>query len=212
MERAQILSAVEAETRDLADFAESFTDQEWTTPSLCPAWTVVEVVAHLTLSTRQSLAETLLRAVKARGSFDLMNARWAQERAATFSPAELVAQLRETASSPRRLVVSKPMDPLVDFLVHGQDIARPLGRERVMPVERVVPALDFIWDSPFYQTAKRLDGVRFSAVDAQWSRGRGPREIRGPAGELLLLAAGRTVALDALTGSGVRHARALLQA
>lgn len=100
---------------------------------------------------------------------------------------------------------------VLDLLVHGQDIARPLGHAKPMSPDRVLPALTFVWESPFYSVSKRLDGVRVSATDAQWTRGEGTREIHGPAGELPLLAAGRAVALKGLTGSGVPRARAMLQ-
>lgn len=152
----------------------------------------------------------MLRAIRARGDFDRVAADMARERALRYSPAELVAQLRETAGQPRRFPMSSPLDPLTDILVHGQDIARPLGRERPMPIERVLPVLEHVWTSFFYGTRKRFAGLRFIACDAKWSAGDGAREVCGPAGDLLLLLTGRRAALPGLTGDGVAEAAARL--
>lgn len=120
---------------------------------------------------------------------------------------ELVAQLRATAGLDHRLPLSGPLDPLVDILVHGQDIARPLGRQREMAVDRVAPALDHAWSSMFYgRPDKRFRGLRFIATDAGWSAGEGTREVRGPASDLLLLVTGRAAGLAGLTGVGVEEA------
>ena len=50
--RAETDAAVAAERRRLADLADSFDAGQWATQSLCSAWTVVHVVAHLTTTTR----------------------------------------------------------------------------------------------------------------------------------------------------------------
>ncbi|MEV6340913.1 hypothetical protein AB0M12_40115 [Nocardia vinacea] len=41
------------------------------------------------------------------------------------------------------------------------------------------------------------------AVDADWSAGDGPDEIRGPLSDLLLMSTGRAAGLSDLAGSGV---------
>lgn len=210
--RVHMLPDVRAERLELADFLESLNDQDWSVDSLCSGWTVHDVVAHLTLSACETMVETLVRVVRAGGDFNRATASWARERAARFSPAELVSQLRATAGLDRRLPLSNPLDPLVDILVHGQDIARPLGRRRLMPPERVVPALDDAWSSRFYgRPERRFGGLRFVATDATWSAGEGPKQISGPAGNLLLLATGRTAGLAGLSGLGFEGAAARMQ-
>ncbi len=197
-------STVTAERLDLADLLDTLEDEEWQTPSLCPDWTVRDVVAHLTLADRQYGA-TMLRVLRARGDFDSVTAGMARERALRYRPAELLTQLRETAGRPRRFPLSSALDPLTDILVHGQDIARPLERPRPMATERVLPALRNVWTSVFYGNQKRFAGLRLVATDAEWSVGEG-QEVRGPAGDLLLLATGRRAALTGLTGAGVTGA------
>ncbi|GAB3950475.1 maleylpyruvate isomerase family mycothiol-dependent enzyme [Kribbella albertanoniae] len=184
-------SRIEAERLDLADFLDTLTDADWRVTSLCPAWTVHDVVAHLTLSTRTTLSDVLRGAIRARGNWERMEADAAVERAARFTPAELIAQFRETAASTKRSPGSKPIDTLTDALVHGQDIAIPLGREREMPLDLAQAALDHVLKSPFYGARKRFRDSRLTATDADWSAGAGSTELRGPVQDLLLVATGR---------------------
>ncbi len=211
--RADLRAATGSERLDLADLLDTLEPAEWATRSLCSAWTVHEVLAHLTLSTRMpSLLALTGQLVRARGDINGVFSDLATERAARFAPDELVAQLRETAGSSRRLVGSSPTDPLDDLLVHGQDIVRPLRRTRSAPIELVVSALSRAWTSPMYGARKRFAGLRFVATDASWAGGDGPQEVQGQAVDLLLLAAGRPVDRDALSGPGVDRAAAAMSA
>ncbi|WP_219825500.1 maleylpyruvate isomerase family mycothiol-dependent enzyme [Nonomuraea typhae] len=200
---------MEAERLSLAGLLGTLTRDEWAAPSLCPGWSVRDVVAHLTLADRE-FTRTALRVLRARGDFDRVTGDMARERARKYSPAELVAQFRETAGRPRRFPMSGALDPLTDILVHAQDIARPLGRDHPMPLDRALPALHHVWSSVFYGTRKRFTGLRLSATDAAWSAGDGPLTIRGPVAGLLLLSTGRRAALPGLTGDGLREATARL--
>ncbi|MFW3172182.1 maleylpyruvate isomerase family mycothiol-dependent enzyme [Geodermatophilus sp. CPCC 206100] len=204
--RVARLDDVRAERLSLADLLDTLSAPEWGAPSLCDGWTVHDVVAHVTLSPRQRTWPTLVRVARARGDFERAEAEHARERAARHRPAELVAQLRETAGVDSRLRLSGPLDPLVDVLVHAQDIARPLGRHRAMLPERVLPALGHVWASAFYRRPdRRFAGLRLVATDADWSAGEG-REVRGPAGDLLLLATGRRAGLAGVSGAGAEEA------
>ena len=109
--RDAVDAAVSAERRRLADSVADLTDEQWATPSLCTAWTVRDVIAHLTVTTRLTVPRLLRAAVRARGSFDRMAVDLAAQRAAAYTTAELVAQLRESADSTRRFPGSTPMDP-----------------------------------------------------------------------------------------------------
>jgi uncharacterized protein (TIGR03083 family) len=189
----EILAWVKAERLSVADLLESLDDHEWDVPSLCAGWTVRDVAAHLTLSTRTTFFGTLKGIIRARGSWDRMTADVARQRATRFTPAELIAQIRETAGSAQRAPLSSPLDPLVDALVHGQDIARPLGRTREMPAEPALATLEHVLASAFYGARKRLRDTRLIATDQNWSAGTGPAEVRAPVSELLLLATGRVL-------------------
>jgi len=207
VDREAILRAVEAERLGLADLLDRLAPADWDVGSLCAGWTVRDVVAHLTLTTRLSKPAAILAVLRARGDINRMIGDSARSRAAEFTPEELVEQLRATAGSARRPLGTQPPDPLVDMLVHGQDIARPLGRTREMPAERVRPALEHVWGSSFYGAPRRFAGLRLAASDLEWSEGAGP-EVRGPGGELLLLLTGRRAGLDGLDGPGRDEAAA----
>ncbi len=204
MDRDEIDAAVRIERLSLCDFLEGLDGAEWTAQSLCSAWTVRDVVAHLTVTTRATVPFVIKAAVKARGNFDRMAADVACDRARAFMPAELVAQLRESADSSQRMPGSGPMDPLMDVLVHGQDIARPLGRRHAVRTEVAVPALAYVAANRFLGGPKRVAGLELVATDANWSSGRGPR-VQGTAEDLLLVTAGRPAGLADLTGRGVSH-------
>lgn len=209
MDRAEIVAAIEAERLDLASQLDDLSSADWSAASLCSGWTVKDVVAHLTLATRLSPLAAMGGVLKARGDINRMIGDSARRRSAQFDPAELVAQLRETAGSPKRPLGTQPPDPLVDMLVHGQDIVRPLGRSRAMAPDRVSTALAHVAGSSFFGVGKRFDGLRFVATDLDWSTGSGA-EVRGPGGQLLLLLTGRPAGLDGLDGPGVATAVARL--
>lgn len=197
-----VAAAVTAERVALADLLDQLEPGEWQTPSLCPGWTMHHVVAHLSLATLESKRSLLIGAIKARGNFNRMIRDMAIERAGQFEPAALIGQIRDTATSTRRAPMSSPLDPLVDILVHGQDIARPLGRIHPMNPDHVVPALAYAIDSRWYGGAKRFIGVKLLATDTPWTWGDGDSVVSGTAGDLLLMATGRAQSMATLDESG----------
>lgn len=202
MEPDEINSAVRTERLNFCDYLDGLTDAQWAARSLCSAWTVREVTAHLTVTTRATIPFVIRSAIKARGSFDRLTANVACDRAAQFTTTELIQQLRESAQSSRRIVGSGPMDPLMDLLIHGQDIARPLERPHHMRTELALAALEYVVSNRFLGGPKRVGELTLVATDAGWSSGEGPT-VQGTAENLLLVSAGRTAALPHLTGPGV---------
>ena len=73
----------------------------------------------------------VVEALKSGFRFDPMINRLALED--NRSQAEIVAALRAMVGSRKHIVGTKPLDPLTDVLVHGQDITVPLGIDRPMP-------------------------------------------------------------------------------
>ena len=201
LSRPEVDAAVAAERHRVADLVADLPDEQWATPSLCSAWTVRDVVAHLTVTTRMTVPRLLRAAVLARGSFERMAVDLAAQRAEAYPTDELVAQLRQSADSTRRFPGSTPRDPLMDLVVHGQDIARPLGRRHVSPPDVVADCLAYVATNRFLGGPRRLAGVRLISTDTGWTLGEGA-ELRGPDVDLLLVAAGRRVGLEALEGPG----------
>lgn len=205
----EILAWVKAARLDFADLLDGLDEREWSADSLCTGWTVRDVAAHMTLSTRTTFFMVFKGALRAGGDFDRMEFRLAKDRAAVHTPAELIAQMRETAGSAHRTLGSAPLDPLVDALTHAQDIARPLGRVQAMPVEPTIAAIEQVLTRKFYGAHKRLQGTRLVATDSDWTHGEGA-ELRGPLGDLLLVAAGRPAGLAALEGPALERVTAAL--
>ncbi|MFI7675060.1 maleylpyruvate isomerase family mycothiol-dependent enzyme [Actinophytocola sp. NPDC049390] len=195
-----ILDWTRDERLSLADLFESLDEHQWQAPSLCAGWSVLHVAAHLTTSTRTTWRTVLTGMVRARGDWNRMVDHLARDIAARHTRQELIAQLRETAGSPRRAPGAAEVDPLLDAIVHGQDVARPLGLARPMPLEPTIASLEHILTSRFYGARKRFAHMRLEATDCDWSAGDGPHQLRGPVGDLLMVATGRPTGLATLSG------------
>lgn len=197
-----VQAAVRAERLHLADLLDGLSPSEWSQPSLCEGWSVHDVAAHLTTTTRETPWDVLREVVRARFDFDRMTRDVARRLSAQHSPAETVARLRESAESTKRVVLSGPMDPLMDVVVHAQDIARPLGRVHSSPIEVVVACATYLAGNRLMGGPRRTRGLCLVASDTDWSYGAGA-VVRGPAVDLLLAVAGRPAGLAALTGDGL---------
>ncbi|HEU4947333.1 MAG TPA: maleylpyruvate isomerase family mycothiol-dependent enzyme [Kribbella sp.] len=211
MEPEVIWGYIDSERASLAGLLADLTEDEWRVPSLCPGWSVADVAAHV-ISSPQARPLALLGAmIRARGDFDRLVFEEGRRRGAA-RPADIVAQYRRFAGSRRHPPGTTIADPLLDVLVHGQDIAVPLGRPRAMPAEAARVAADRIWTKSFpFKARKRLAGLRLTATDIDWSAGQG-REVRGPIEALVLLLTGRAISLPRLSGDGVGALRDRLPA
>lgn len=194
--------AIADERRVLADQLAALTPEQQATRSLCGAWSVHDVLAHLIMPLEVSTPKVVLAVLLAGGSFDRANER-VTRRLAQRPFAEIVEILRRKASSRFTPPGSGPEAPLVDVLVHGLDIRWPLGLRREIPEPRLQTALTFLMTAPSGLVPKgALTGLRFEAEDIDWASGRGP-VVSGTAEALLLASTGRAAALDALTGDGL---------
>jgi uncharacterized protein (TIGR03083 family) len=190
---AAVWAAIDRERTSLAELFESLTDQQWAVASLCDGWTVRDVLAHLTLAhpTPGWMATSMVRA---RFDFNRMVADTAP-RQATRSTAELVALLRGMVGSRRKAPGLTCREPLIDVLVHGQDVSIPLGIPRLMPVDAAAEALRRVMTAPFvfspaFPARGRYRSMTLVATDAGTEIGRGPR-LEATAQELLLAVTGR---------------------
>lgn len=199
MDEDAIWACVEEQRLGMADLLAGLDEAQWEAPSLCDGWRVRDVAAHLTIAPLLTVPELVTGLLRARGSFNRFVLDDARRRAQA-SPEEIVAALRRVASSRRHPAPTKPIDPLVDVLVHGQDIAVPLGIDRAVPTDAAVAAADHVWGSGFpFRARARLAGHRLVATDATWSAGDGT-PVEAPIQRLLLLLTGRLT--PALAASG----------
>jgi uncharacterized protein (TIGR03083 family) len=126
---------IEHQRRSLADLLEGLSEEQWGSPSLCAGWRVRDVAAHVALAPQvPGIGSMLADAARAAGRFNTLNRDVAVRHAAR--PTErIVSELRQFAGSRKLPVVTNYRNILFDVLVHGQDIAIPLGLPRDMPLD-----------------------------------------------------------------------------
>ena len=209
MDRDEIWRTIDQQRAELADLMETFTETEWATPSLCEGWRVREVAAHLTLA-QLGLVPALGAALRARGSFNRMIHDTAV-RQAERPVADFPVLLRAMVGSRKKAPFVSDLEPMLDQLVHGQDMVVPLGRTREMPHEAAAAAAQRAWELNWpFGVKRRLHGFRLAATDHPWTVGQGSL-VEGPVRALLLLLTGRLVVLPELSGPGADELRARLQ-
>jgi uncharacterized protein (TIGR03083 family) len=117
-------------------------------------------------------------------------------------PAVVLEALRSAAANRRVQPGARPVRGLMHVLIHGQDMCRPLGIRRDLPEAHLVPVAEFVKDDVhLFGAKKRIAGLKLTATDMDWSHGNGP-EVKGPAEALVMMMAGRSVALGDLSGEG----------
>ncbi|WP_458689319.1 maleylpyruvate isomerase family mycothiol-dependent enzyme [Nocardia tengchongensis] len=187
----QIWHAVAAERNSLHDMMSTLSETQWNQESLCENWRNRDVVAHVVLSAQPSTAAILVGLVRSGGNLHGMIRDTAIRYAKSTTTAELLAHLRATVPLRKTTLGTTPADRLMDLLVHGQDIAIPLGITREMPVGAVRVALDRICAAGTFGIRRTLAGHRLTATDTEWSAGTGV-PIEAPIATLLLFATGRS--------------------
>ena len=204
----QVIEMIADERRGLADVLVALTPEQLATPSLCGAWSVHDVAAHLLMPLVTGLPTLMLAMVTSAGNFDKAN-RVLTAKIADRSIQDIAQGLRDQAENPFSPPGMGIEAALTDLLVHGQDIRRPLGLPRVIPPERAKTSLNFLTGKVprGFVTKDRLAGLALSATDVPFSSGSGA-QVTGPAEALLLVLTGRPVALADLSGDGVAVLRA----
>lgn len=176
-----------------AGLLEGLKPEQWNTPSLCPDWTVRDAAGHIVwrigTSTRQMLAEggrayfgrhlNPMRVID-----DLSNSQ------AQASPETLIREMRHIAALKLGGDGRTGLTELTEALVHGYDIAWPLGIS--LEIEpRVSAAVAARRQLTLPLQARHVVGNRtLVAIDADWRIGRGA-EITGSAEAIVLFLFGR---------------------
>jgi uncharacterized protein (TIGR03083 family) len=208
MDRATIWAHIHAERAALAATLADLDEADWAHDTLCPGWSVHDVAAHV-ISTPQvgwrqmpgMLARNLGR------GYNTMIFREVKRLGARETRASILADFERYATSTHHVPTTTSVEPLIDALVHHQDIVRPLGRTRTMAPEAAAVAADRVRRlSPLMGTGRLVRSVRMVATDVDWERGRGPT-VSGPIQELLMLASGRRPDPALVSGDGLALAR-----
>ena len=194
MDSDTIWRHIDEQRRILADMFDGIDAARWSTPSLCDGWTVRDVAAHLTHS-HLSKPRMVVEAVRSGFRFNAMIHRLAVED--TRSPGVIAEALRAMRGSRKRAPGTTECDPLMDVLVHGQDIAVPLGIDLLMPTDAAAAAAQRLWAMRFpFHPQRRLRGIELVATDVDFRVGAG-RVVEAPIRDILMLLAGRPTAISA---------------
>ena len=209
MDDTEVWHSIHRQRLAVVELLDPLTKEEWDRPSLCEGWTVREVAAHLTLQEVNvaAFARLVLRhpSAAARG-IGAITREAAQDEARRRPPAELIARIEAMIGSRRHNVGVTCRETMIDILVHGMDIALPLGRARGGPPHPPPGAAPRTWSAPFggypFFARRRFRGYRLEADDIDWAVGDG-LSIHGPMHALLLLITGRkAAALPQRSGEG----------
>lgn len=184
----------------VADLLAGLTPDQWEQLTLCSGWRVRDLAAHMIATAHTTPRSFLVGLATAGFRFPVYAERQiAQRRDRT--PAQLVDGLRKTTTMTAH-PPGPPQTPLSEILVHGADVARPLGVPYAPPEEALIAVAEFYKRAqPLIGAKKRIAGLRLVGTDTGWQTGDGP-EVRGPTLSLLLAMAGRRAALDDLQGDG----------
>lgn len=200
---ASLQDQFEAEQADFVALARELTDEQWDAASLCEKWTVRDVVIHAAWHIHRNRGQMPMF---------LLNTLLAGPTKAAVRTATSEAA-RHGGQSPDKLVewLASPgvcnRVNLGELMIHQQDVRRPLGLSRMIPRERLSLILDYCLTRVGSVTVvpgsyKVAKGLRFVALDFDWSAGQG-LEVHGPGEAILMAVNQRDSAVADLAGSGV---------
>lgn len=210
MDKSEYWRLIHAERARLADLLEGLDPEQWATESLCSGWSVEQVVAHISAAANTGTLAWLLSMARARLDAGRHNDRLlARYRGST--PAETLEKYRDSIGStvaPANAYVAI----LGEAIVHGQDIARPLGIELAPDATALRKVARFFANKDFTVNSRSLvEGLSLAADDASFETGSGPA-VRGNLLDLVMTMAGRPGYAAGLTGKGADELRRRLGA
>ena len=201
MTKPDLMPFAEQERADFLALLRTLSPAQWDAPSLCTKWRVRDVATHIVsydeLSTIETIATFLRGGIRSGQVNDVALARY--QDLDTDGIIDLVARHLRPSGLPSGF---KGGIALTDGTIHHQDIRRAVGLPRTIPEDRLVTVLTFSLGAPTLPSKGNAKGLRLAATDVDWSAGDGP-EVTGPGEALLMAAAGRTQALDDLSGDGL---------
>jgi uncharacterized protein (TIGR03083 family) len=186
----------EALTR-LADALEAQPPASWDHASMCEAWHVRDVVAHMTTAARYYgaafMAEVAAHGGDLNRTVDALAARDGR-----LDPATLIACLRDETLHRWTPPGGGAEGALLHAVVHGFDVALPLGLDLGVPADPGVAVLEMLTDGGIHaRFGTVIEGIELAVTDLDWSWGHG-RLVTGDAATITLALCGRAVGLLAL--------------
>lgn len=207
MDKDTVWRHIHQQRRALADYLSRLDENGWEHDTLCAGWTVRDVAAHVISTPTIGWAEVLRMTPSMARGYNRAIFEDAKRRGRR-EPAEILADYEQYDGSRHHVPTTTHVEPLIDVLVHSQDVLRPLGIDHAMPPDAAAAAADRArLLAPLTGSRRLVRGARMVADDVEWARGRGP-VIEGPMQELLMLCCGRDARVDALSGDGRELLRA----
>mgnify|MGYP000862258798 CR=1 FL=1 len=204
LSKSEIWALVHDERQRLLDDLASLHESRWETLSLCRDWTVHDVLAHLVDTAKTGKLAFVWSMVRAKGDFDRANEDGVR-RCKRDDPQQTLADFHQVLDL-RRTPPAHRATRLVEAIVHGEDIRRPLGILGDYSSAGVHESLAYQLRTPasFGGSRERVEGHRLIDTDtgACWGEG---LEVRGKAVDLLLVVSGRKIAPGLLAGPGADH-------
>jgi uncharacterized protein (TIGR03083 family) len=169
-------------------------DRPWDVASLCEAWAVRHVVAHVTMPVRLTPASFGAEMAAAGGDFAVLSNTVAA-RDSALPAADLLAQLRSATLAQWQPPGGGAAGALNHAVVHSLDVTIALDRPAVAPPEAVLAVLDQLTAPGGPRFGVDLRDVRLEATDAPWTWGEAGagRSVVAGAGHLVALLGGRTL-------------------
>lgn len=196
---------IHAERARVADMLDGLGTRQWRSATLCGEWTVEQVVAHLTAAAHTGTWAWLRSMTLAGFNAGRHNARRLAEHLGD-TPQQTGQKFRDAVT----LTIAPTKDHaawLGEVIVHGQDIARPLGIELTPAPEAVGEVAAFFAAKDFaVNSHTAVDGLRLEADDTAFTAGEGP-VVRGPLLSLVMAMAGRGDYCAELDGAGAAELR-----
>ncbi len=196
--------AVAAQYQALAELLSTASDAVWNTESLCDGWRVLEVVAHVTMPARYPQDEFMAELERCGYDFTRLSNEIAS-RDAELPLAQLVADLRSDVLHHWTPPGGGYHGALNHVVIHGLDVAVPLGEPRQAPDETIRVILDDLTQGGIHEHfGIDIDDRILEASDLDWQYGSG-LPLRGAAEDLALAMSGRNVPNGRLNGAPLRR-------
>lgn len=177
MDDDALWAAIDDQRQRTVDMLSRLDPAQWQHASLCDGWTVRDVAAHLTLQ-QQRVRDVVGFMARHPSLLRSANLNRTIHDSAVLQAAlptkEIVARISAGIGSRRHNAFVTSRETLTDILVHGQDIAIPLGVDLDMPVHAVAESATRVlamrgtrFDAVFRNRPKA--GFRLTATDTDWS-------------------------------------------
>ena len=194
---------IEQDRSALSDYLSTLSEADWKQQSLCAAWTVEQVVAHMLVIPTVSKGKIFINFLGSGFNLDKFSDKMVNRITAENSPEQLAKAMGEAATSQNTPPGLKPLGIFAEVLVHAGDISESVGKPLAFPADHYVVGLDYLKDvQPALGCRERIADLQLNATDVEWTHGHGPT-VEGSAQHLILAMAGRKAALDHLNGKGV---------